>query len=69
MHRRAHFKRHFSKQHLNQGIMLCRTCHNGIHKRFDEMQLAKALNTEAAIKQSPKLEKFFDWVAKQKIQA
>lgn len=49
--------------------MLCRTCHSGIHQRFDEMQLAKVLNTEIAIKQNPELEKFFAWVAKQKIQA
>ncbi|MFT6407375.1 MAG: hypothetical protein ACJAQ6_000786 [Arenicella sp.] len=69
MHRRTHFKKHFSKQQLNQGIMLCRICHSGIHKRFDEMHLAKALNTETAIKRNPDLEKFFDWVSKQKIQA
>jgi hypothetical protein len=68
MHRRAHFKKHFTKQQLNQGIMLCRTCHSGVHKRFDEMQLAKELNTETAIKHNPELEKFFVWVSKQKIQ-
>jgi hypothetical protein len=68
MHRRAHFKKNFSKQDLNQGIMLCRTCHAGIHKRFDEMQLAKTLNTLATIKQNPELEKFFSWVSKQRLQ-
>jgi len=68
MHRRAHFKKHFSKEQLNQGIMICRTCHSGIHKRFDEMQLAKTLNSLNDIKRNPELVKFFGWVAKQKIQ-
>lgn len=68
LHRRTHFKKSFSKQQLNQGIMVCRTCHSGIHKRYDEMYLAKNLDTEARIKNDQALANFFEWVSKQKIQ-
>ncbi len=67
VHRRAHFKKHYSKEQLQSGIMVCRTCHSGIHKRFDEMSLAKELSSLAALKRNNELNRFFDWVAKQKI--
>jgi hypothetical protein len=65
MHRRTHFKKNFTKDQLQTGIMLCRTCHSGIHKRFSEMELAKPLNTEALLKINNELERFFAWVSKQ----
>jgi len=68
MHRRTHFKKHFSKQQLQTGVMLCRTCHSGIHKRYSEMQLAKSFNTEAQLKEDEELKRFFNWVSKQRIQ-
>ena len=68
MHRRTHFKKHFTKEQLQAGIMLCRTCHSGIHKRYSEMQLATLLNNEALLLNDPELERFFTWVSKQKIQ-
>ena len=67
VHRRAHFKKHYDKQTLNQGILLCRTCHSGIHKRCTEMQLAKELNSLEKLKKDPDLQRFFDWVKRQKI--
>lgn len=67
VHRRAHFKKHYSKEQLQAGIMVCRTCHSGIHKRFDEMSLAKELNSLAELKRNKELNRFFDWVTKQKI--
>jgi len=67
VHRRAHFKKHYSKEQLQSGIMVCRTCHSGIHKRFDEMSLAKELSSLTELKRNDELHRFFDWVAKQKI--
>lgn len=67
MHRRTHFKKHYSKEQLQSGIMVCRVCHSGIHKRFDEMRLAKELYSLAELKRNDELSRFFDWVAKQKI--
>lgn len=68
MHRRTHFKKHFTREQLQAGIMLCRVCHSGIHKRYSEMQLAKLFNTELLLKNNTELERFFTWVSKQKIQ-
>lgn len=66
VHRRNHFKKHYDKETLNQGIYICRPCHSGIHKYYDEMQLAKDFNTLDALQQDPDLQKHFSWVAKQK---
>lgn len=67
VHRRAHFKKHFSKQALNRGVAICRQCHSGIHKQYDEMTLAKNLNTPEALVADEVLQRHFEWVAKQKV--
>ncbi|MDT0583818.1 hypothetical protein [Brumicola blandensis] len=68
MHRRNYFKKHYSKAELAQGIDICRQCHNGLHRRFSEMELAKHLNSLSLIQDNPELTEYFEWVAKQKIQ-
>ncbi|GEM_PF-1726693 len=45
MHRRAHFKKNYTKEELNEGVYICRLCHRALHKQFDEMALAKSMNT------------------------
>ena len=69
LHRRPHYKRHYSKAELNQGVMMCRPCHAGVHRLFDEMTLAKSLNTAATLLNDPRLQKHFAWVAKLRIKA
>ena len=69
LHRRPHFRRHYSKADLNQGVMMCRPCHVGVHRLFDEMTLAKSMNTAAALLNDPRLQKHFAWVAKLRIKA
>jgi len=66
MHRRKHFKKHFDKESLNDGIYICRLCHRGIHKLYDEMHLAKHLNSHELLAKDPKIAKHVEWVAKQK---
>lgn len=68
LHRRTHYKKNYDKETLNLGLLLCRTCHSGIHKRLDEMTLAKQFNTLDALKANDELKRFFDWVSKQRIQ-
>lgn len=68
MHRRAHFKRHFSKEALQAGIRVCRLCHKGIHREYDEMTLARELNSLEQLREDPVLSKHFEWVAKQREQ-
>ena len=69
LHRRPHFRRHYSKADLNQGVMMCRPCHVGVHRLFDEMTLAKSMNTAAALLNDLRLQKHFAWVAKLRIKA
>jgi len=66
MHRRSWFKKHFSRETLNQGIMICRRCHSGIHKRYDEMTLGKHFYTQERLCSDPDLVLHFEWVAKQR---
>lgn len=67
MHRRTYFRKHFSKTELDAGIDICRQCHKGIHRTYDEMTLAKQYNTLDKIKDDETLSTFFAWVSKQKI--
>lgn len=66
LHRRAHFQKHFDKQALQRGIYLCRACHRGIHRLFDEMTLGRQFNTLAALQENPDVQRHVAWVAKQK---
>jgi len=68
VHRRAYFRRHLSKEALKQGVRVCRLCHRGIHREYDEMTLAKTLNSLPALLADGKLSKHFEWVSKQREQ-
>jgi len=47
---------------------VCRLCHRGIHREYDEMTLARQFNTLSALKGDETLARHFDWVAKQREQ-
>ena len=44
VHRRNRYKKLYSKNDLNRGVYLCRRCHKGIHRTFDELTLAEKVN-------------------------
>lgn len=67
VHRRAYYRKKVSKETKMQGIMICRQCHDGIHRFYDEMTLARRLNTLQALLDDPMLAKHFLWVSKQSI--
>ena len=67
LHRRARFKKHYSREELNRGIDICRQCHDGIHDRYDEMQLYREFSTPALLAGDPALVRYFDWVSRQKV--
>lgn len=67
MHRRKRFKKQYSKTVLNEGIAVCRLCHNGIHRFYSEMELAQHFASLAALKKDPALANYFAWVAKQRV--
>jgi rubrerythrin len=68
VHRRKRFQKTFSKKALNKGVWVCRQCHRGIHKLYDEMTLALRLNHLQALKEDDALQKHISWVKKQKEQ-
>jgi hypothetical protein len=67
LHRRARFKKQFSREELNQGVDVCRDCHNGIHERYDEMTLCREFSTPEALADDPALSRYFEWVSRQKV--
>lgn len=66
VHRRTRFKKCFDKAALSAGVLVCRSCHRGIHRHYDEMTLATSLSSLEALLADPALAKHFRWVAKQR---
>ena len=66
LHRRNYFKKHYSRVELNQGINICRPCHSGLHKLYDEMTLGKQFNTLHTLLKDEAVLRHCAWVAKQK---
>ena len=44
-------------------VLLHRICHNAIHARFSEAELARRLNDIPALRADPDIARFLDWVA------
>jgi hypothetical protein len=66
MHRRARFKRHYSREELARGIYVCRDCHDGIHRTYSEQELAKRFTSPEDLLADPQLNRHFSWVARQR---
>ena len=69
LHRRTHFKKNYSREELHEGIMICRRCHKGVHRLYDEMTLARHFSTLEDLKQDPEIRKHVQWVQKQREQS
>ena len=46
-------------------IDICGACHRQIHALYDNLELAKYLNTVDKLKSEPKMRKFLGWIRKQ----
>lgn len=44
-------------------VLLHRICHNAIHARFSEAELARRLNDVASLRADPDIARFLAWVA------
>lgn len=53
-------------EELSKVILVCRTCHDAIHKFYDERTLALELNTLEKLLSDEKLKRHFKWVSKLK---
>ena len=67
LHKRRRFEKTYTRDQLNEGIMLCSRCHRGLHKLYSEMELGTRLNTLSEIANDAQIIKHVNWVAKQKI--
>jgi hypothetical protein len=67
LHRRAYFRRRYGRAERNRGVMLCRLCHKGLHRLYDEMTLGKELSTLAALEADAAVQRHVAWVRKQKV--
>jgi hypothetical protein len=45
-------------------VLLHHICHKEIHARFSEADLARRLNTPAALRAAPELQVYLNWIAK-----
>ncbi|MDJ0616983.1 MAG: HNH endonuclease [Calothrix sp. MO_192.B10] len=61
---RQHTKR--KNLDISSTIDICSACHRQIHALFDNKRLAKELNTTEALRNEPQMDKFLNWVRKQK---
>ncbi|MEW9797699.1 hypothetical protein [Alteromonas sp. CYL-A6] len=67
MHRRRFFRKTLTRDERNEGIAICRQCHDGIHRFYSPMELAKSLNTLEKLLADEQLAGYFHWVSKQRI--
>lgn len=68
VHRRKRFRKRYGRDELNQGVKICRLCHSGVHRLFDEMKLAMQLNSLESLRQHEALRRHIKWVSKQRRQ-
>lgn len=45
-------------------MLMHQICHNEIHARISEAELARSVNTPEALRAHPALVSFIDWIAK-----
>ena len=64
-HRRRRFRKRYDRATLAAGIRICRLCHRGIHKLYDEIDLAERFNTLTSLRNDEALQRHIAWVSKQ----
>ena len=65
-HSNKWFKKRLTRDEMQQGIDLCKDCHNFLHKQFTEKQLARELNTRDVMLENETITKFIQWIRKKK---
>ena len=65
-HKNKWFKKNFTLEELNQGIMLCCDCHKYIHAEYTEKDLGRDFNMIETLREDGKIAKFIKFVRKKK---
>jgi len=67
LHNNKWFIKKFGKVYMIMlGIMLCKDCHDYIHKIFKPKKLGRELNTESLLRDNEEMSKFISYIKKQK---
>lgn len=66
LHKRKRYAKQYTREQLNDGIMICQRCHKGLHRLYSETELGSELNTEKALLDDDAVARHISWVAKQK---
>ncbi len=62
LHSNKWFKRRFTRQQMQQGIAVCKTCHGMIHDLVpDEKELGKQFSTKETLLAHPKVARYVQW--------
>ncbi|QDT59446.1 hypothetical protein SV7mr_19530 [Stieleria bergensis] len=64
-HRKNWWKRHFTKEQMQQTILLCKMCHESVHELIpDEKELGRDFYTIEKLQSHPDIAKYLDWKRK-----
>lgn len=66
LHRRPRFRKGYSREALQAGIWVCRPCHSGLHRLYDEMALGTRLNTLSRLLDDDAVQRHVNWVSRQR---
>lgn len=65
LHSNRWFKRNFSREEMHRGAMLCRDCHDAVHRFIPHKVLGREYNTVARLMEHPDVARFVRWVSRQ----
>ena len=64
LHSNKWFEKNFDKKDMrSRGLMLCRECHDAIHKFIEEKDMGRNYNTKALLMEHEKVNNFVKWIA------
>ena len=63
LHTNKWFKKNFTREQMNKGIMICEhDCHNEIHRLIPEKEMGRSYNTIELLLSHPLVSKYISWV-------
>jgi hypothetical protein len=65
-HSNKWFKKRLTRDEMQQGIDLCKDCHNFLHKQFTEKELGRELTNRETLLKNEIIANFIHWARKKK---
>lgn len=62
LHRKTWFRKNVSKERMNEGIDVCRPCHDAVHRFIDEKTLGRHYASLERLRDHPDVAAFVAWV-------